>query len=315
MNLQRLWTAALGVLVLGSGFGLGVWSGGSSKAAPQKKTTPDAAAEFVQQKEVPATRPEQKLSTHDRSGAFDPDKALPSSPALQLQPEKGEFPGFDFARDPLDAKYPKQSPDEIRKADVAMKPKVMAMQRKWLEGRFDLKPKLDPVAKMSRGKPLPVGPTARLAKGMTWEKLGQMSATDIRAADAFPYPSLPHPKHTPGGMVLPQAVTAMFPRLERFDVDFDLPEAFLPEFPSAMFLQNRPELGDVSRGQVVSLNNYYELFKGILTPVQLDGLRLLLTPLPQEEFNQTDDRKTTQASPGIACLDCHTKGTPTGPSS
>ena len=65
----------------------------------------------------------------------------------------------------------------------------------------------------------------------------------------------------------------MFPRLERFDVDFDLPEAFLPEFPPAIFLQNRPELGDVSRGEVVSINNYYRLFKDILTPVQLDGLR------------------------------------------
>jgi hypothetical protein len=44
----------------------------------------------------------------------------------------------------------------------------------------------------------------------------------------------------------------MFPRLERYDVEFDLPEAFLPEYPPAMFLQNRPELGDVSRGEVVS---------------------------------------------------------------
>ena len=42
----------------------------------------------------------------------------------------------------------------------------------------------------------------------------------------------------------------MYPRLERFDVDFDLPAAFLPEFPPAIFLQNRPELGDVSRGEV-----------------------------------------------------------------
>ena len=39
----------------------------------------------------------------------------------------------------------------------------------------------------------------------------------------------------------------MFPRLERYDVEFDLLEAFLPEFPPAMFLQSRPELGDVSR--------------------------------------------------------------------
>src|SRR4051794_25767756 len=88
----------------------------------------------------------------------------------------------------------------------------------------------------------------------------------------------------------------MFPRLERFDVEFDLPEAFVPEFPPAIFLSNRPELGDVSRGEVVSINNYYRLFKDILTPVQLDGLRMLLTPFPQEEFNPT------------ACLDCDVNG-------
>jgi hypothetical protein len=53
----------------------------------------------------------------------------------------------------------------------------------------------------------------------------------------------------------------MFPRLERFDVEFDLPEAFLPEFPPAIFLQSRPELGDVSHGEVVSINNFHRLFK------------------------------------------------------
>jgi hypothetical protein len=65
----------------------------------------------------------------------------------------------------------------------------------------------------------------------------------------------------------------MFPRLQRFDVDFDPPEPFLPEFPPAIFLQNRPELGDVSRGEVVSINNFYRLFKDLITPVQSDGLR------------------------------------------
>jgi cytochrome c peroxidase len=100
----------------------------------------------------------------------------------------------------------------------------------------------------------------------------------------------------------------MFPRLERFDVDFDLPDAFLPEFPPAIFLQNRPELGDVSRGEVVSFNNFHRLFKDLLTPVQLDGLRLLLTPFPQEEFNPTDDRKSRDPSLGVACLDCHVNG-------
>jgi len=39
---------------------------------------------------------------------------------------------------------------------------------------------------------------------------------------------------------------------------------------------------------------------------------LLLTPFPQEEFNPTDDRKTTQPSLGVACLDCHVNGHTTG---
>jgi cytochrome c peroxidase len=109
-------------------------------------------------------------------------------------------------------------------------------------------------------------------------------------------------------MVFPQMQLEMFPRLERFDVDFDIPEAFLPEFPPAIFLQNRPELGDVSRGEVLSINNFHRLFKDLLTPVQLTGLQFLLTPFPQEEFNATDDRKTVQPSLGVACLDCHING-------
>jgi hypothetical protein len=40
-----------------------------------------------------------------------------------------------------------------------------------------------------------------------------------------------------------------------------------------IFLQNRPELGDVSRGEVVSINNFHRLFKDILTPVQLEATR------------------------------------------
>src|SRR5213075_1088219 len=130
--------------------------------------------------------------------------------------------------------------------------------------------RFDAEAKMARGKPLCVGPTVRLPEGTGWEKLGEMSPEEIKKANAFPYPSLPHPLHTNGGQVFPQMQIKMFPRLERFDVDFDIPEEFLPEFPPAIFLQNRPELGDVSRGQVVSMANFRQLFKEIMTPVQLE---------------------------------------------
>jgi cytochrome c peroxidase len=139
-----------------------------------------------------------------------------------------------------------------------------------------------------------------------------MTPEEIRHRKAFPYPSLPHPKHATGGQVFPPSQLEMFPRLKRFDVDFDIPEAFLPEFPPAVFLSSRPELGDVSRGEVISINNFRELLGEILTPVQLEGLRMLLTPLPQEEFNATDDRKSLEPSLGVACFDCHVNGHTTG---
>lgn len=50
---------------------------------------------------------------------------------------------------------------------------------------------------------------------------------------------------------------------------------------------------------------HYSLMVGIITPVQMEGLRMLLTPFPQEEFNQTEDRKVAEQSGGVACLDCH----------
>ncbi len=97
--------------------------------------------------------------------------------------------------------------------------------------------------------------------------MAKLSPAEIRERDIFPYKALPHAAQGGGlgGQVFPQMQIKMFPRLERYDVEFDLPEAFLPEFPPAMFLQTRPELGDVSRGEVVSINNYYRLFKDILT--------------------------------------------------
>src|SRR6266850_1815678 len=39
-----------------------------------------------------------------------------------------------------------------------------------------------------------------------------------------------------------------------------------------------------------------------------EGMRLLLTPFPQQQFNQTDDRKVDASSLGVACLDCHSNG-------
>jgi cytochrome c peroxidase len=200
--------------------------------------------------------------------------------------------------------------DAVRARDKAAKSRVMAEHQKLLEGRYDLRRHVDENVRMTRGKPIPVGPTARLKNGVTWEQLGHMSPDEIREKGLFPYLPLPHVNHPVGGMVFPQMHIKAQPRLERFDLDFDLPEHFLPEFPPAIFLTTRPDLGDVSKGQLVTINNFYELFNGILNPKQLDGLRLLVTQFPQQQFNATADRKTERADgmQGVTCFDCHVNG-------
>ena len=115
-----------------------------------------------------------------------------------------------------------------------------------------------------------------------------------------------------GGTSVSASQIEKFPRLERFDVEFDLPDCFLPEFPPPIFLTTHPELGDVSQGEVLNAENFDRLFRGLVTPVQLDGLRLLVTQFPQEEFNATPDRKSPKPSLGVTCLDCHVNFHTTG---
>jgi cytochrome c peroxidase len=296
--------------------GLAIAAAYVAAAEIQAKRQPpfDAVADAQTPRKAPLERPEQKKADHDRSKVFTYGEAMPSSEALADQPQHGGMSGFDFYRDGLGAMKQGMTFTDFYNAGVEGKPKAMERQRKLLESRYNLTPKRDPKVTMTRGKPLAVGPTARLPNGMSWHALADMSPAEIRDKDIFPYKALPHPVQGGGlgGQVFPTMQIKMFPRLQRYDVDFDIPDAFLPELPPAMFLQNRPELGDVSRGEVVSINNYYQLFKDILTPVQLDGLRLLLTPFPQEEFNPTDDRKTVQPSLGVTCFDCHVNGHTTG---
>lgn len=302
--MSRKITKQVAAILTGGGIFLALSWAQNNAPRPQR----DAVQQAQQPSPVKPTRPEQQKSPHDNSDVFDPARAEAVSPVFQTQPKQGKMSGFDFARDPLNADRPMQKPEEIMQKEIAAKPGVMAAQRKLLEQRYILEPKFDPQVKMFRGKPVPIGPTARLATGVSWQQIGEMRPEEIQQRGIFPYPSLPHPLQTNGGQVFPKIQIDMFPRLERFDVDHDLPEAFLPEFPPAIFLNNRPELGDVSRGEVVSINNFYRLFKDILTPVQLDGLQFLVTPFPQEEFNPTDDRKTRDASLGVTCLDCHVNG-------
>jgi cytochrome c peroxidase len=59
---------------------------------------------------------------------------------------------------------------------------------------------------------------------------------------------------------------------------------------------------------LVTIENFHALFDGVLNPKQLDGLRLLVTPFPQQQFNMTEDRRSMRPHRGVACFDCHANG-------
>jgi cytochrome c peroxidase len=213
---------------------------------------------------------------------------------------------------PVDIKEPFAS---IMARMKAAKPDVEKAHAEILAERYDLVNRPAQGATMSRGKPLQEGVRVNLPADTTWDQLAAMSPADIREKGVFPkgfYP-LPHPNHLEGGMVFPKFEIDEVQKQEardltRFDLDFDIPDHFLPEFPAPIYLTTRPDLGDVSQGKLVTIDNYYELFNGILNPKQIEGLRLLLTPFAQQQFNQTEDRRSEKPSRGVACFDCHQNG-------
>lgn len=154
---------------------------------------------------------------------------------------------------------------------TAAKAEVMKRQLDLLSARYDLSDRSAPDVTMSRGKAIQVGVRVTLPAGATWETLTRMTPDEVRDEGLFPlgFLPLPHPNHHEGGMVFPVFHIAEIKQqtgrdLTRFDLDFDLPDRFLPEFPAPIYLTTRPDLGDVSRGQLVTSSNYYELFNGLL---------------------------------------------------
>jgi len=197
----------------------------------------------------------------------------------------------------------------------AAKDDVMKRHMDLLKERYDLRDDPADGVSMSRGKPVQEGVRIKLPSGMTWQKLAEMSPDDVRVKNFWPagfYP-LPHPNHPEGGMVFPKShideiIKQTDRDLTRFDLDFDLPDHLMADFPPAIYLTTRPDLGDVSQGKLVTTDNYYALFNGILNPKQLEGLRLLVTPFPQQQFNATEDRRSARPSLGVTCFDCHVNG-------
>jgi cytochrome c peroxidase len=252
----------------------------------------------------------------------------PGSTARSSALEPAAMPAVDYSDPPPNSPPPPASCgdmngggdqhvdfEKLYQAKTAEKPEVEARQSALLEARYDLTDRPSATLTMTGGKPVQTGVRARLADGQTWDSLAALTPADIRNQDLFPigFLPLPHPKQPEGGMLFPQEQIDDVMRqtgrdLKRFDLDFDLPAHLLPTFPPPIFLTTRSDLGDVSQGQLVTTDNYYDLFKCLLNPKQLDGLRLLLTPFPQQQFNNIDDRRSERPSLGVACFDCHANG-------
>ncbi len=223
-----------------------------------------------------------------------------------------------LAKGPPSSFAPVVAKDDFESVMARMKsekPTIMQRQMALLDQRYDLSDRPAEGVTMSRGMAVQGGVRVRLPEGTTWEKLADMTPEQVKSKGLFPkgFLPLPHPNHPEGGMVFPQHHIDEIKRQEnrdltRFDLDFDLPTHLLPEFPPAMYLTTRPDLGDVSQGELVTIRNYYRLFNGILNPKQLEGLRLLLTPFPQQQFNQTDDRRSELPHRGVTCFECHVNG-------
>ena len=209
----------------------------------------------------------------------------------------------------------KESFEETAKRMTSAKADIMKRQMMLLNERYDLSNRPAKGVTMSRGKAIQEGVRVKLPQGITWGKLSELSPSEIKEQGVWPkgFLPLPHPNHPEGGMLFPQFHIKEILKQEgrdltRFDLDFDIPDHFLPEFPPAIFLTTRPDLGDVSQGKVVTNQNYFKLFNGILNPKQLEGVRLLVAPFPQQQFNQTNDRRSVKPHLGVTCFDCHVNG-------
>ncbi len=312
---MRPLTPTLLILVLGIGIGLACRDlvAHSQGPVPAVLTTPAPPAQ------------EGARLTSDSPCACDPDwerpypqyqpvgKALKSCPNLKpgdiCPQDLSVFGGI--GRTSLSSIDDVANFQEFFRKCAAHKPQIMAERRHYMAQRYDFTGQVTHAATMTRGKPLPVGPVVRLPAGLSsWEDLAALAPEEIRRRNLFPlgFRPLSHPNQTIGHQLFPQMWTRVHPEHERFDVDFDIPEAYLPEFPPPLFLTTRPDLGDVSRGQEITQANFHELFDGILTPEQMEGLRLLVTKFPGSWFNQTKHRVTKLPSRGTACFDCHVNG-------
>jgi len=80
--------------------------------------------------------------------------------------------------------------DQIKVDRLKVKADRAKEYKDLLKARYDLSKKTSPDVVMSGGKPIPVGPTAKL-KGVNWADLDKLSPEQIKSKDIFPYKPLP----------------------------------------------------------------------------------------------------------------------------
>src|ERR1700694_3108321 len=132
-----------------------------------------------------------------------PSLTQPESPAPKDKPAGPRQSSYDQVSPVI---LGQETFEQMMAKDKAGKDAVIARQKKLLEERYDLSVHVDKRITMSRGKPVPVGPTAKLPEDWTWDKLAAMPPEEIRDKNVFPkgYLPLPHPNHPVGGMLFPQ---------------------------------------------------------------------------------------------------------------
>src|SRR6185369_7408248 len=327
----------LAALLVGSSLGPGSWlvsssaQQGKKTVEPARQTSPpvkndehagnNAVAPAVKKSTAPA--PEEMELTVKSPAAYDEDwdREYPQDQRKKLLPfpdlKPGDIPPVKLYLYGGAAKSSYASIDDVgnfidfytRLSE--QKPAVMSRWKAYLDTRYLFTGKTDSTVTMTRGKPLPVGPVVKLPEKIaSWEELGNLTPEEILKRDVFPegFRPLSHPLQSTGHMLFSQTWLTAHPENTRFDVDFDIPAAYLPEFPPPLFLTNRPDLGDVSRGEEITEANFYRLFNGIITPEQLKGLEKLVIKSNTSWFNQTKHRLTKLPSQGVACFDCHVNG-------
>jgi len=261
--------------------------------------------------------PSEYISADGHDTYPDPPTSRPVTDELILYPTitKGMRTPFDlwryYGRDASSFSSPIMPMrfDQWLSFHRAQKPQLMEDVNAYMNSRYDFSGTPIPGETMSGGKPIMKGPVARLTGGIaSFEELAALGPDEIKRQDLFPYKPLAHPLQSTAHMVFPQQWIKVHPEHERIDVDMDFPSAYLPEFPPPLFLTTHKELGDVTGGREITLENYYDIFDGLLTPEQMEGLKELLRPSPTTWFNHTDHRITEKPSKGVACLDCHVNG-------